>query len=187
MSGLPERSRALSFPSVWPSEVEKLFDDNAARLRGYLLSVGCPEPDVDDVIQDSILIVARRYASLDRPEMVRTYWYRIASRLAWKLLKERRDRSLPGDPADYLQALPDPVEGAVDPDGRQAALALVHRLPLRQRQVLWLRVVVGFSEAETAEVLQISVGTVKSQCSDAKKNMKKFVESSGETREEGTI
>ncbi|WP_261571288.1 RNA polymerase sigma factor [Frankia gtarii] len=177
----------MSFPTVWPSEVEKLFDDNAARLRGYLLSVGCPEPDVDDVIQDSILIVARRFGSLDHPEMVRTYWYRIASRLAWKILKERRDRSLLGDPADYLQALPDPAEGTVDADGRQAALALVQRLPLRQRQVLWLRVVVGFSEAETAEVLQISVGTAKSQYSDAKKNMRKFVGGSGGTREEGTI
>ncbi|WP_268761388.1 sigma factor-like helix-turn-helix DNA-binding protein, partial [Frankia sp. AvcI1] len=50
----------------------------------------------------------------------------------------------------------------------------------------WLRVVVGFGEAETAEVLQISVGTVKSQFSDAKKNLRKFVEGSGETREEGT-
>jgi len=49
-------------------------------------------------------------------------------------------------------------------DGVWAALA---RLPRRQRAVVVLRYVEDLSEAETARILDCSVGTVKSQASKA--------------------
>jgi RNA polymerase sigma factor (sigma-70 family) len=54
-------------------------------------------------------------------------------------------------------------------EGRQAALmGAIRALPPRQRAVLVLRLYSGLSEAETAEVLGCSVGTVKSQLHDAR-------------------
>ena len=53
-------------------------------------------------------------------------------------------------------------------DGRSAALwALVQSLPKKARAVLVLRYYEELSEAETAEILGVSVGTVKSQTSRA--------------------
>ena len=53
-------------------------------------------------------------------------------------------------------------------DGRSAALwDLVQSLPKKARAVLVLRYYEQLSEAETAEVLGVSVGTVKSQTSRA--------------------
>ena len=53
-------------------------------------------------------------------------------------------------------------------DGESAALwAFVQTLPRKQRAVIVLRYYEDLSEAETAEVLGISVGTVKSQASRA--------------------
>jgi len=63
-----------------------------------------------------------------------------------------------------------PETGSLDrPDtGESAALwAFVQTLPRKQRAVIVLRYYEDLSEAETAEVLGISVGTVKSQASRA--------------------
>lgn len=65
-------------------------------------------------------------------------------------------------PTEHLPETPAGERGA-DLDLR-AALA---RLPRRQRAVVVLRYYDDLTEAQTAELLGISVGTVKSQCSKA--------------------
>jgi DNA-binding CsgD family transcriptional regulator len=64
--------------------------------------------------------------------------------------------------------LPEQAGGEASYDGMSAALwAYVQTLPPRQRAVVVLRYYEEMSEAETAAVLGISVGTVKSQTSRA--------------------
>jgi RNA polymerase sigma-70 factor (sigma-E family) len=58
----------------------------------------------------------------------------------------------------------DPAEGHAE---RADVWAALGRLPRRQRAVVVLRYYEGLTEAETAEVLGCSVGTVKSQASRA--------------------
>ena len=53
-------------------------------------------------------------------------------------------------------------------DRRQALEPVIRQLPQRQRQVLWLRLLADFSEAETAEILGISAGSVKTHLNHAK-------------------
>lgn len=63
-----------------------------------------------------------------------------------------------------------PEQGCYDryDDGTRGRLwEFVQSLPPKQRAVVVLRYYEEYSEAETAEVLGISVGTVKSQCSRA--------------------
>ena len=63
---------------------------------------------------------------------------------------------------------PDPTAGGHDTaDQRQDLWAAMGRLPRRQRAVVVLRFVEDLSEAETARLLGISPGTVKSQTSKA--------------------
>ena len=63
-------------------------------MRGYLVSgCGCPEADAEDIIQDTILVIRRRYwptvRALDKPE---AYWFKIAGN------RYRRIRGRPGRP-----------------------------------------------------------------------------------------
>ena len=64
-----------------------------------------------------------------------------------------------------------PDRAARDPyaavDDRDALIGVLARLPGRQRAVVVLRYYEGLSEAETAEALGCSVGTVKSQAARA--------------------
>jgi RNA polymerase sigma factor (sigma-70 family) len=55
-----------------------------------------------------------------------------------------------------------PVDPAVAVDRRDAVVRVLVRLPPRQRAVLVLRYFEQLSEAETAQALGCSVGTVKS-------------------------
>ena len=60
-----------------------------------------------------------------------------------------------------------PVHDRYDEGTSGAVWAVVQTLPRKARAVVVLRYYEQLSEAETAEVLGISVGTVKSQCSRA--------------------
>lgn len=51
------------------------------------------------------------------------------------------------------------------PEDKDYVVTLLRRLPLRERQVVVLRYYAGISEAETAETLNVSTGTVKAAAS----------------------
>jgi RNA polymerase sigma factor (sigma-70 family) len=69
----------------------------------------------------------------------------------------------------------DPADQFAVVDRYQALIARIRELPPRQRQVLWLRLAEDFSESDTAEILGISVGSVKRQLHDAKERMKELL------------
>jgi RNA polymerase sigma-70 factor (sigma-E family) len=82
-----------------------------------------------------------------------TSWWRRA----WRRLEHTTDE-LPNRPAA------EPDLGAED---RDELKEFVHSLPPRQRVAIVLRYLEGLSEAETAEIMDCSVGTVKSSTSRA--------------------
>ena len=53
----------------------------------------------------------------------------------------------------------------VGPEDGDYLVGLLRQLPLRERQVVVLRYYVGATEAETADALNVSTGTVKSSAS----------------------
>ncbi len=78
----------------------------------------------------------------------------------WRRAWKRREHA--------RESLPDqPREDAYDDGLREAVWDVVQTLPSKARAVVVLRYYEQMSEAETAQLLGISVGTVKSQCSRA--------------------
>jgi RNA polymerase sigma-70 factor (sigma-E family) len=115
----------------------------------------------EDLLQDSLAICWRRWSRISgNPEpyvhkvMVNTY-------LAWSRRFWTRER-----PTEVLpeRLVDDDTARVVDEDELASAL---RRLPRRQRAVIVLRYYDDLSEAETAQILGIAVGTVKSQTSKA--------------------
>jgi len=72
--------------------------------------------------------------------------------------------------------LPDRAALGEDLDGRHDLVAALARLPRGQRAVVVLRWFEDLTEAQTAETLGISVGTVKSQSSRALRTLRTLLE-----------
>ena len=81
------------------------------------------------------------------------------------------------------EAPPDTGHQAIEYDGeREAVWRFVQSLPPRQRAVIVLRYYEDLSEAETADLLGISTGTVKSQASRALASLRERVPAREEDR-----
>jgi RNA polymerase sigma-70 factor (ECF subfamily) len=184
VTGLRERNTAqppVPEHSGEDTAIAEVYAAHREELRLYLLACRFDAAEIEDAIQDSIKAV--RDAVLRGREIanLKAYWYRSAVLRAGRLSKERAARMMPttvlanaqaaGDGDDPLLAIPDPVDHVDGRTSRLYLLSVIRRLPRRQAQVLWLSVVEDFAEADTAEILNIKVGTVKSTLSAAKKNL----------------
>jgi RNA polymerase sigma-70 factor (sigma-E family) len=117
----------------------------------------------EDLVQTALAKLYLSWDKVQHRELVDGYVRRILvneHNSLWRRAFKRRE--VVSDELPEGQALDRHDEGASG-----ALWAFVQTLPRRQRAVIVLRYYEGLSEAETADVLGVSVGTVKSQASRA--------------------
>jgi RNA polymerase sigma-70 factor (TIGR02960 family) len=150
-------------------------------------------PDAEDAVQDTLERAWRRLPTYDGSGPLGAWLHKIATNVCLDALRSARTRRSPagyGPPAaagvmpgppDVETAWVEPVSdtdlhGAADPQEtvvrrEQVSLAFVaalQRLAPRQRAALLLHDVLGFSHAETADVLAVSRPAVNSLLSRAR-------------------
>ena len=130
-------------------------------LYGYLRKLTRDPELALDVLQDVYLIVYRRLSSLHEPRLFRPWVYRIATRRALRLLDRRRRHRRELTLGELEVAAPIPEE--LDPDLQRALHDGVAELPPATRTVFLLHYFEGLTLRESAEVLDIPAGTVKSR------------------------
>lgn len=143
---------------------EKFVAANSAGLIKLAMMVSGDRGRAEDAAQEALVRVYQRWSRLDDPLGYARRTVVNATRDDWRRA-ERVSRAY--NAAGQLTRLDeaDDVERSVlERDALMTALAA---LPHRQRAVVVLRYLSELSEAETAAVLEISVGTVKSQTFDA--------------------
>jgi RNA polymerase sigma-70 factor (sigma-E family) len=151
-------------------DAEISFEDfvrarSSSLLRTALLLVGQHRAEAEDLLQFSLERAYRYWPRVCRSGEPERYVRRIlanASADRWRKIARRAELPMPAGIPDA--AMPDRAAEIAERDYLLRALA---GLPPGQRTVLVLRYFVDLSEAETAEVLGCSVGTVKSQASRA--------------------
>jgi RNA polymerase sigma-70 factor (sigma-E family) len=121
------------------------------------------EHSARDLVQTSVAKLYLAWDRLDDRDNVDAYARRILvneHRTAWRRPWRRREV--------VMDSPPDRAGPAIEYDGtREAVWRFVASLPPRQRAVIVLRYYEQLTETEIADVLGISVGTVKSQASRA--------------------
>ena len=126
----------------------------------------------EDQVQETFLLAWRRRETFQGRSTFRAWLYRIATNTCLDALAAK-PRPTPHDPADipWLEPFPDRLLPTGDePDAvvvaretiELAFLAAIQLLPPRQRAVLILRDVLGWSAKDTAALLESSVASVNS-------------------------
>ncbi|HEY3772282.1 MAG TPA: SigE family RNA polymerase sigma factor [Solirubrobacteraceae bacterium] len=149
------------------AEFDQFVADNSAGLlrTGYLIVWDLAE--AEDLVQECLLAVARKWPRVRRMEHPYGYARRVLVNLALRggKARSRRREELVERPGEREPPDDAAARALEDVGVRAELLVALGRLPPRQRAVLVLRYLEDLSEAQVADALGCSVGTVKSSTS----------------------
>jgi len=160
---------------------ERLYRGYYPRLRRFLERLTQRPQIVEEILDDTMLVVWRKAPSYNLRSKVSTWIFGIAVRRALKTLK-RVD-----DPIDYE---PDDSEdrGGVGPEGtmqmretRARIAGALCKLSRQHRAVIELTYFDGCSCAEIAEILRCPVNTVKTRMFHARRKLRTLLAEDGRT------
>jgi RNA polymerase sigma-70 factor (sigma-E family) len=162
---------------------EVSFDEfvraHAADLVRWAYLITWDESDAEDLVQECLFVVAKRWPRVRAMEMPLAYTRRVLVNLALDSRAKglRRRREVHVDVEQIARIRDATAEAAFDTAGARLELGdALGRLPRQQRAVLGLRYFLDLSEAQVAEILGCSVGTVKSNASRGLARLRDLVE-----------
>lgn len=155
--------------------------------------------DAEDMLQETLVRAWKRLDTFEGRSSLRAWLYKIATNASLDALDSRRVRGLPkelyarGDPTqplpppaqeiNWVEPIPDEwIDGQPDiyPEARYeiresitlAFIAALQKLPGRQRAVLLLCDVMGWSSNEAADILDMTAAAVNSALQRARETLK---------------
>ena len=172
------------------SNFERLVAPHRGELHAHCYRMLGSVHDADDALQEAMLRAWKSLGRFEGRSSVRSWLYRIATNTCLDLIGKRPKRVLPidyapaSDPHDgpgaplveqvWVEPYPDDVlgveQGPASPEARYerreavelSFIAALQHLPSRQRAVLILREVLGFSAREVADALESTEASVNS-------------------------
>ena len=180
-------------------EFANLVEPYRAELRAHCYRMLGSLEDAEDALQETLLRAWRGLPKFEERSSLRSWLYRIATNACLRAIERRPQRVLPvdygpaADPHDgpaeplvesvWVEPYPDDSlgldSGLAGPEARYeqresvelAFIAALQHLPARQRAVLILREVLGFSAREVAEALDTTPPAVDSALQRARKTL----------------
>lgn len=147
-----------------PAELERLYDEHAPALFGFVLHLTRSEADTRDLLQELFVRLARHPERFAGVRNERAFLLRLAHNLAVDLARRRNTRqrtvaALASECAGLFAAAADPDEAAF-----RAELELaLGELPAEQRAVVHLKLWEGLTFEAIAELLEIPLNTAASR------------------------
>lgn len=142
---------------------------------GYLKS----EKEAEEIVQETFLKLWERRDHLNADLSFQAYLFKIAFNFIQKrLIKQVHEEALKHDLADELVNFDDQTANMLNYHFLlQHINTLIDRLPPRQKQILELRKLDGYSIAEIAEMLGLAVKTVEAHLTAALRFLKDKLQS----------
>ncbi len=168
-------------------DFQKIYHEYYPRIAGYLRRL-VGEAEDEDVAQEVFVKVSRSLDGFRGESSLSTWLYRIATNAAMDHMRKpasRQAANMPAgsddDPSDSEDTIPDsdaPVLDAllIRKDMNECIRGIVDGLPENYRNVIVLSELEGFTNAEIAEVLGLSLDTVKIRLHRARTRLRKELE-----------
>lgn len=156
------------------SRFESFYEEMKEPLWAYLYRSTGSEAVADDVLQDAFMKFLEKPPDKTERSSMKSYLYRIASRLTkdhWRDRKRRRKYFEQDDYETEPEARPQ-GELALSPDVQ----AVFDRLKQRERTLLWLAHVEGYPHREIAEILGLKKDSIRVLLYRARNHMSELLE-----------
>ncbi len=154
----------------------QLYNDHSLLVRGILFRMGA-EAELDDLVQECFIKIWNGLKNFRGDANMKTWVTRITINVAYDHFRRKGTKIQLEELDDSRLEAPvvDPNESALNKTLQQA----MQSLSLAHRDVLVLHVLEENSVEEVAEILKISLGTVKSRLFHARKNLKEILQKRG--------
>ncbi|EGD47291.1 RNA polymerase, sigma-24 subunit, ECF subfamily [Ruminiclostridium papyrosolvens DSM 2782] len=126
------------------------------------------DKDCEDAVQEAILRAYNKLSSLKKEQFFKTWLVRILIHECYKI---RRYRKKVISYEEYINP-----EDTTEPKDYSELYLSIMKLDEDLRTIVILYYIEGFSVAETADILKMREGTVKSRLSRARTNLKKYLQ-----------
>ncbi|HVQ90411.1 MAG TPA: RNA polymerase sigma factor SigM [Mycobacteriales bacterium] len=147
-----------------PLAFEVLVRRHRDRMWAVALRTLRDPEEAADALQEALISAYRAAGSFRAESAVTTWLHRIVVNACLDRVRRRQARPTvtlpdegPGEPADRRDHL-------AERDTAMAVDAALGQLPIEQRSAITLVDIEGYSVAETARILGVAEGTVKSRC-----------------------
>jgi RNA polymerase sigma-70 factor (ECF subfamily) len=157
---------------------KQIYRRFVAPVRSLLVRMAGTGP-LDDLTQETFLRAFRELRRLETLDTLGPWIRRIAANAAVDHLRQAaRRKTTPFDAETHDAGVPD---GAARHEHKELVTLALGALDVDHRAVLVLRDLEQLSEAETAAVLDVPLGTVKSRLFHARQTVRAFLASHGVT------
>jgi len=161
--------------------IDQLVSRYYPELLNFLMRMGCPVSDADDMIQDTFIKAIRSMPPSKDETICRAWLFKVChNNLRDHYKKAYRRRELPYDPDIIATSGFNPENTASTVDAALQVQSALKRLPPKQRLAVVLYYYHGFSIKEIAALARCPSGTVKSRLHNALQCLRTIIEE-GET------
>jgi len=150
---------------------ELLYRIYYRRLTRFLDRVTRRPQMIDEILDDTMLVVWRKAATFNGASQVSTWIFAIAYRKAMKTFKRER-RVQDSFDLDEAASAPSPETALLEGEWRLALRRLVAELSAEQRAVVELTYYHGCAYREIAQIIGCPVDTVKTRMFHARRKLK---------------
>ena len=154
---------------------EELFEIYQPRLKYYIRRLDSDGTNIDDTLQDIWLTVFKKIHKLKDTQSFGVWLYRIARNKVYDRFR-RKDRSVPLPQENKVPVSGDD-EPAFDANNAEKLHKALNKLKPYHREVLTLFFIEQMSYQSIADVVDCSIGTVRSRIIYAKQSLRKEMES----------
>lgn len=155
-------------------EFEEIFKEHYHLVYRAAYSVTGNRQDAEDVLQTIFVRLLRREIPTDLWKNPKGYLYRAAINLSLNVVRSRKRQASPDD-LEKLEAAGQQSESDIDEDIRRKLLDAIAGLKPKTVEILILRYTHNYSDAQIAEMLGTSRGTIAVTLYRARGRLKKLL------------
>ena len=167
---------------------EEIIAKYEKRVFGLIYNMLKNDNDIEDIAQDIFIKVYKNIDKFHGNSSLYTWIYRIATNMCLDYMKKKKnviyiDEKVQLDDGEVELQLPSDEklqeELYEEKEMKQKLNKAIDKLPDKQKAMIILRDIKGLSYEEISEVLEIKLGTVKSQINRARLKLKEILEKDG--------